>query len=63
MDSDIHKALKLLEAQRRASKKYYANNKDAIKAKSVAYWTAHREEINEKRRQRYKKAQEEKNTP
>jgi hypothetical protein len=49
----IQRALKLLESQRRASKKYYVNNKDAIKAKSVAYWETHREAINEKRRIRY----------
>ena len=49
----IQRALKLLECQRRASRNYYAKNKDAIKAKSVTYWENHREAINARRRLRY----------
>jgi hypothetical protein len=49
----INRALRLLEYQRRASRNYYDRNKEAIKARSVAYWEQNRDAINERRRQRY----------
>lgn len=50
----VQRALRLLEYQRKASKSYYARNKDAIKAKSIQYWESNRDAINERRRQRYR---------
>lgn len=46
-------ALKLLMTQRRAARAYYQRNTDAMKARSAAYWSSHREEINQRRRERY----------
>ena len=54
----IQRALKLLECQRRASRNYYAKNRDVIKAKSVTYWENHREAINARRRLRYQESHE-----
>jgi|LauGreSBDMM110SN_4_FD.fasta_scaffold171180_3 hypothetical protein len=51
----IQRALKLLEYQQRASKSYYARNKESIKAKSIQYWENNREAINARRRERYRK--------
>jgi hypothetical protein len=50
---DIQRALRLLESQRRASKAYYERHKEDIKLKSTQYWEAHKDLINERRRQRY----------
>ena len=50
----VQRALKLLEYQQRASRSYYARNKEAIKAKSIQYWESNRDAINERRRQRYR---------
>ena len=49
----ITTALKLLMSQRKAARAYYGRNADAMKARSAAYWEAHREEINRRRRERY----------
>jgi hypothetical protein len=52
-EKTVQRALRLLSSQVKASRTYYERNKEAIKAKSVAYWETHRELINEKRRDRY----------
>lgn len=46
-------ALKLLMTQRKAARAYYQRNTEAMKARSAAYWNTHRDEINQKRRERY----------
>ena len=51
--STIARALRLLACQRAASKRYYVSNKNTINERSKAYWEAHREAINARRRQRY----------
>jgi len=55
-DKRIARALRLLESQIAASKRYYMNHKDAINQRSKAYWEANRETINERRRARYEAA-------
>ena len=49
----IARALRLLASQRAASKRYYVTNKGTINERSKAYWEAHREAINARRRERY----------
>jgi hypothetical protein len=58
MEVTIERAKRILEAQQRANKKYYAVNKEAVKKRSLAYWEANREAINERRRLRYQAAKE-----
>ena len=54
MEVTIERARRILEAQRRANKKYYANNKEAVKERSQAYWEVNRDVINERRREKYR---------
>jgi hypothetical protein len=49
----IARALRLLAAQKAASKRYYETNREAINERSKTYWEAHRENINARRRERY----------
>jgi hypothetical protein len=49
----ITRALRLLENQRKAARAYYLRNRDTIKARTARYWEEHREELNQRRRQRY----------
>jgi len=49
----IQRALRLLEYQRRASRAYYVRHRETVKARSIAYWDANRDAINERRRARY----------
>jgi hypothetical protein len=52
----IHRALRLLRCQQRASRRYYESNKEAVKRRSMQYWEQNREAINARRRQRYEAA-------
>ena len=61
----IQRALRLLESHRRSMRAYYQRNKEAIKARATAYnrvqsqtayWLAHKDIINARRRARYEAA-------
>lgn len=54
--AQITRALRLLESQRTASRRYYDAHKADIKARSVTYWQQNRETINARRRERYRAA-------
>lgn len=49
----VQRALRLLANQQRAARAYYLRNREAIKARTAQYWKDHRDELNERRRQRY----------
>ena len=50
MEVTIERATRILEAQRRANRKYYEKNKELVKERATAYWEQHRDAINERRR-------------
>jgi hypothetical protein len=57
--TDYKKAYEDIKAkQRESNQKKYLKNKDAIKAKSLAYYHAHREEINKKKNEKAVAARE-----
>ena len=56
--AEVQRAMRLLQAQRKASKSYYERHKEEIKLKSLTYWQLNRQVINDKRRQRYAAAKE-----
>ena len=47
------RALRLLAAQQRASKNYYAKHQEVVKQRCHEYWTKHKDDINARRRARY----------
>ncbi len=49
----IARALRLLDAQRRASKNYYTTHQADVKQRCHEYWTKHKDDINARRRARY----------
>jgi hypothetical protein len=51
--TEVKRALRLLQSQRRASKTYYERHKEEIKSKTMTYWELNRDAINLRRRQRY----------
>ena len=55
-DKRIARALRLLDSQIAASKRYYVSHKEAINERSKAYWEANRDTINARRRARYEAA-------
>lgn len=48
----VQRALRYLEIQTKANKAYYLRNRDRIRERSLAYWQAHKEDLNQKRRAR-----------
>ena len=62
-EKKVARALRLLESQSAASKRYYQSHRGVIHERSKAYWEANREAINARRRARYEAAHPKTNVP
>lgn len=50
----VTRALRLLAAAQRANRAYYVKNRERIVKRSAAYWEAHKDDLNARRREQTK---------